>query len=439
MTTKPSAPWDPPPTAPRTPCAGCQDTGRITTLAGIASCDLCADQRAIDSATASRKQMDQGHIARAHAKFQEGKTLSEQDAIVAGKAWREAWSEAGGALPNPGVGVERQPEVMSTVANIPNAATTQGPRTFTVQTARILEMSAAKYHTDPIDPDVPSLSNSIASTIVIDCAYMAWLAHPRLGNCPTPPTKGMELGTLRHAASLEAGRGIAPLPFDDWRTKASKEARDDARANGLLPMLAREYEPLMAIGQDVRDTLADIGMSLRGKSEVVVTWHEQSKFGPVLCRAMMDHLIVDEQSAEIIDLKFISSADLKTCIQHTYQLGYDMQASFYTSAIEKLYPHLAGRVRFRFAFCQVMPAGSPRRVLITPVELNGEFKVLGRERSQRAIEIWAKCLKTDQWPGYVPDGHIERIAPAPWMLTGEMDQQRAMPRDEDEESDETTE
>ncbi len=384
---RPTAPWEKTRVAAPLVCVGCQGTGRITTLAGIASCDLCADQRAVDAAVAVRARMD------------------------------GAWS-----------GKINEAPVTHPATNTPASAT-----------ARILDITAAVYHKDPIDPFVPSLSNSIASTIVIDAPYIAWLAHPRLGNVRTPPTKSMELGVLRHCATLENGRGITSLPFDDWRTKAAKEARDDARANGLLPMLAREYEPLMAIGQDVRDALADIGMKLRGKSEVVVTWHEQSRRGPVLCRAMMDHLIIDELSGEIIDLKFISSADLKTIARHIFDLGYDCQNASYTSAIEKLHPHLAGRIRFRFAFCQVMPTGSPRRVLITPVELAGSFRTLGQERWQRAVEIWAECLHTDQWPGYVADGHIERVEAMPWMLNNEMDLQREVPREteaEDEEIDE---
>ncbi len=421
MNRHPDAPWDPPSTAPVVPCSGCQNTGRIVALDGnIHPCDLCMSQRAIDAAVVTRMRMEGRDLTdwKTHASK---KTLSVPCSFCLGSGDPCACND----------GIGRQLIKNEAPVTLPAIAIANH-----TPTARILEMSAAKYHTDPIDQDIPSLSNSTASTIVIDAPYIAWLTHPRLGNVPLPPTKSMERGTLIHAATLENGRGFACLPFDNWRTDASKEARDEARANGLLPMLAREYEPLMAIGQDIRDTLADSGMRLRGKSEVVVTWHEQSRLGSVLCRGMMDHLIVDPHSAEIIDLKIISSADKKTCIRHIWEFGYDSQYAAYTSAIEKLYPHLAGRIRFRFAFCQVMPAKSPRRVLITPIELNGEFRALGRLRWQSAVETWAKCLKTDQWPGYVPDGHTEVVAPAPYMLTGEMDAQRAKKAEEDSDDDE---
>ena len=63
-----------------------------------------------------------------------------------------------------------------------------------------------EYHSDPCDS--PSLSASIAQTIVLESPAHAWLQHPRFGGKQIEPTKEMDRGTLVHALLLGKGRAI---------------------------------------------------------------------------------------------------------------------------------------------------------------------------------------------------------------------------------------
>ena len=85
-----------------------------------------------------------------------------------------------------------------------------------------------------------------------------------------------------------------------------------------------------------------------------------------------------------------------------------------TSAIEKLMPHLAGRVRFVFLFVELTAPYA-----VTPLVPSGALRQLGDLRWKRACETWARCLKTNTWPGHVTE--ITRVEAMPWALTKEMD------------------
>src|SRR5690606_13896394 len=132
--------------------------------------------------------------------------------------------------------------------------------------------------------------------------------------------------------------------------KAAQEARDAAREAGKTPVLERKFAELDAAAKRIRANIASFGIELDGRSEGAIEWLEPGDVGEVLCRGMLDHLVLER--ATIIDLKTIRSADLRTCSRHAVELGYDIQAAAYTSAIEKLRPELAGRVDYLWLFVE---------------------------------------------------------------------------------------
>ena len=71
-------------------------------------------------------------------------------------------------------------------------------------TARILNCSPGDYYRDPCA--VPSLSQSIAHTLVTQSPLHAWSEHPRLGNQRKPASKAMDVGSLIH--KLVLGKGV---------------------------------------------------------------------------------------------------------------------------------------------------------------------------------------------------------------------------------------
>src|SRR5262245_32462306 len=105
-------------------------------------------------------------------------------------------------------------------------------------TSGIYQIDLDAYIRDPAP--APSLSASVANVLLTKSAFHAMHAHPRLNPDWEPEsTELTELGTIVHAILLENDRSrLVVAPFDDWRTKAAREMRDEARAQGRIPVLA---------------------------------------------------------------------------------------------------------------------------------------------------------------------------------------------------------
>lgn len=281
-------------------------------------------------------------------------------------------------------------------------------------TARILDVTLEQYHADPCA--TPSLSQSLSHTMLTESPAHAYLKHPKLGlkaEEPDDPTAAMLRGTLTHKLTLGKGADVVIVEAKDWRTKAAQEAKIAALANGQVPVLAHVYAEVDAAVKAILAKLADRGIILDGQSEVAVEWTEEiDPERRVLCRAMLDHLAM--RSAPVVyDLKTISGAHPMKCAARAYDMGYDIQAHAYRSAVRKLYPEHVGREDFVFIFAETTPPYA-----VTLARPNGEMEQLGRSRWERALLSWYNCLTFDKWPEYTEE--IVHLAPPPWAMAKEM-------------------
>lgn len=282
--------------------------------------------------------------------------------------------------------------------------------------AKLVHMSEGEYHADPCD--TPSLSQSIAHTLVSRSPFHAWRQHPRLGGKPKAPNGSMDFGSVVHAMLLGAGKEYVVLrapdgtEYEDLKTKAAQRVRDEARAAGKVPILAKTERDALALADVLRRRLADFDVELSGRSEVTVLWQEKTKDGTLVpCRGRLDHW--REDIATIYDLKIVRSAHPKACQSHLVGFGGDIQAAAYVSAMSRVYPDLAGRLRFVFLFCEAETG------TVTPVVRGASMRDLGNRRWKRAVETWARCVRTGTWPPYVT---VTMPIEAPqWALYAEED------------------
>lgn len=279
-------------------------------------------------------------------------------------------------------------------------------------TAQFLSVTDAQYDADPCE--VPSLSQSIAHTLVTKSPAHAYTQHPRLGGVPREQTKATDQGEIIHGLLLGKGALVAVLEFENYRTKAAQTARDEARDGGLIPMLAKDYDGIVAAAAAVVRSLAARGIVLDGQSEVAMQWQELGNHGPVECRGKADHLKLGPSSGIIYDVKKIQSAEPRNCSNSAYAYGIDIQAAAYTSAVEKLHPKLAGRVEYRPIFVEIEP---PYAVVSAP--LDAVLRASGQQRWQRAIYLWERCLRENHWPAYENVFEIE----APGWLMAQMERE----------------
>lgn len=276
-------------------------------------------------------------------------------------------------------------------------------------------IDAATYHADPCER--PSLSSTIARVLVGQSPLHAYSMHPRLGGKARAATRSMNFGTLVHALVLGQGVLVEVIHADDWRTKAAREARDEAREAGRIPILADEFEPAQKCADATLAAMAKHGIALTGESELAAIWEEHHDEGAsVLCRGMMDHWV--EKTATIYDLKTTESANPKDLASKFIRFGYDIQRAAYVSAVETLHPALRGRVRFVFVFVETEPPFD-----VVPVIAGGSMRDLGESRWRRAVHMWDRSLRSNRWPGYAErSSQIE--APA-WAMVEEEDRKHA--------------
>lgn len=100
-----------------------------------------------------------------------------------------------------------------------------------------LDIAAADYFADPCPS--PSFTQSIGKLLIDRSPAHARLAHPRLNPDfdPDDATK-YDIGNIAHRLLIGRGKELAVIEADDWRTKAAKEAREQAAAEGKLGVLA---------------------------------------------------------------------------------------------------------------------------------------------------------------------------------------------------------
>ena len=265
-----------------------------------------------------------------------------------------------------------------------------------------------------IDPDdyhsLHGLSASTAKTIVAQSPLHAWHQHGAYGAAGKKPTKLMDRGNVIHSLVLGKGKAFRVIDHDSWRTNASKDARDEARAAKLIPILREDYDDAEMATVEIMKELSDRGVVLDGVSEQAIAWTEDSESGPVACRGMMDHLRMD--AGQIVDLKIVSSADPTSVERSAESFGYAIQAAAYQRALVQMRPELAGRTRFLFLFCEATPPYA-----MNVCEPDGVFAEIGERRWLRAVEIWGRCIKRNEWPGYGKT--VNRLSAPPWALARE--------------------
>jgi hypothetical protein len=105
--------------------------------------------------------------------------------------------------------------------------------------------------------------------------------HPRLNPDYKPKERAIfDLGHIAHALLLEGIDKIFEIKADSWRTKAAQEERNEARKQGMIPLLSENAdnarEMVMAAERQLRES--DLGIqNLReeGEAELSYIWQEQ--------------------------------------------------------------------------------------------------------------------------------------------------------------------
>jgi len=268
----------------------------------------------------------------------------------------------------------------------------------------LYDIPADRYHEDPVG--VPSLSSSLAKLLIERSPRHCWTEHPRLNPAFERADAGkFDIGRAAHRLLLEGIDDAVVIDANDWRTKAAQEQRDAAYAAGRTPLLRDQYERVVVMVQQVRAQLighrdaADAFTAGRGEQTLV--WQEAG----VWCRCLLDWL-PDDRTRPYDDLKTTAAAAHPDLWQRTaFNLGFDLQASFYRRGIRAVLG--IDQPRFRFVVAETAPPHALCVIEMTPATLD-----LADRKVDAALDLWRWCLERDDWPGYPAMTCL--IEPPPW-------------------------
>jgi hypothetical protein len=259
----------------------------------------------------------------------------------------------------------------------------------------LMSLSAEDYHADPCE--TPSLSASIAHILCTQTPRHAWAAHPRLNpDFQRREEEHFDIGKFAHRLLLEGTDDIVIVDYPDWRTNAAKALRDEARAEGRLPLLAKHAEAVRAMiaaaGSQLNALEVDPPLFVDGAAEQTLIWQE----GNVMCRARLDWL--HDDFGAIDDYKTTTStAHPERWSRRLFEQGCDIQAAFYLRGLCAALPGEAGPAdaEFRLVVQETYPPYALSVISLAPAALE-----LANAKVEYAIGLWQRCLETDTWPGY---------------------------------------
>lgn len=229
------------------------------------------------------------------------------------------------------------------------------------------------------------------------------------------PSEVSEIGTAIHDGLLEGVDRIVAIEADDWRTKAAKDARDAARSEGKIPMLARKVPQIQAAIESAKAFIASselAGIFERGKPEQTVIWKE----GELLCKARPDWL-TDSRDVLLHVKTTDGSAEPNSWIRNQLVRGYDVAAAFYSRGLfDVLY---TGRTLTTASVFLVIEQNPPYGCSL--VGLSPAMQDLADRKVQRGIALWQRCKASGKYPAYAPVIHYAE--PFAWQMAEEEERQ----------------
>lgn len=260
----------------------------------------------------------------------------------------------------------------------------------------VYELDGETYHADPCE--TPSLSAGMINEL-IDAPAKCFHNSRRLNpDYEEPDTADkFTIGTVSHVIFLEPhlfDQRVVVVNFDDWRKNEAKAIRADAKAAGKVPILAKHMEHVW----DARVAFMQNGFVREAFSHGLF---ERSLFWrhPIhgfWCRARPDFMA--DSLTHLCDYKATANANPEQFGRHAYNMGYHRRAAWYLDGFYAL----MGKMPDHYWFVNQEPKAP---YLTSVVELDWQALEAGRVENNHAAGIFARCLETDDWPGYRDRDH----------------------------------
>lgn len=248
------------------------------------------------------------------------------------------------------------------------------------------DMTAEEYHADKT-----SLSSSGARKLLppsCPALFRYEQDHPQLAK------KTFDFGHAAHKVVLGEGPELVVVERPKWDTIEVKAEVAEIRAAGNVPLKKHEYEQVQAMAKVLREhpiagPLFEPGT---GTAEQSLFWRDHQT--GIMRRARPDWVKTTGPITVCVDYKSCVNAAPKAVSKAIEDYGYHQQDPYYMDGLHAL--DLADEhARFIFVFQQ-----KTAPYLITVFELPDQDRLTGEAKNRVAIETYARCTETDQWPDW---------------------------------------
>jgi hypothetical protein len=278
----------------------------------------------------------------------------------------------------------------------------------------------ARYLADPCPQ--PSLSSGACQTMITKSAQHVWASHPRLGGRVEDHSDASDIGTIAHDLLLGGEGRICVIEPADYRSKPTKDnpdgaipvgwtngairaARDEARANGLTPILAGAMagaRTMAKVARDFIDHSEVAGVFDAGEGEVSMLYERDG----VWFRARTDWMN-HERKIKLHYKTTTATANPESFSRLAVGAGYDVSLAFYRMVFEGLtqqkdWQHV------------ILAQEQSAPYACSLLSLDPAAWAIAVDKVNRAVRAWSYCVTEGQWPAF--SGRIHYVTPTPWAL-----------------------
>lgn len=256
---------------------------------------------------------------------------------------------------------------------------------MTITKSGVYDLTMAEYRGQPADALSVAASDAILLTDSTPAHVKASWAEEDEGS------KEADLGSLIHTLILEPHRkdkAVVVIDADSFMTKIAREQRDGARAAGKIPVLTKHLKQAEGAVAAVR--AHPVASALLAKGHAEQSWFAQDKATGLYRKARTDFF---NAQRIIVDIKTVGSASPDFIQRRVYDGGWFQQAPWHCDVVERVEGQPAA------GYCWVIVEQKPPHCVVVRKPTDTVL-MHGHRLNQRAIEIFDRCNKTGQWPGY---------------------------------------
>lgn len=255
----------------------------------------------------------------------------------------------------------------------------------------VYQLTEAEYHADPVKGG--SLSSTGARALLPPSCPARFHYDRQHGRADTAT---FDYGHAAHSLVLGVGDPIAVVEADDWRTKAAKTARDEARAAGCTPLLAKDATRVEEMAAALRQhPVAGPLFSRPGRAEQSIVYRDPES--GVMCRVRTDWMpdVPEDSRVILVDYKSTVDAHPAAFAKSMTTYGYHQQGPFYCDGITALGLDHGQPPLFVLVAQEKTPP-----YLVTVGQPTARAIEWGRVLNRKARDIYRWCTEADYWPGY---------------------------------------